>query len=714
MSAFGRPPVGCSNTKLQQPTMLVKAGSPTTRAPCSAPQRCPPLGALKEESLAHRGRGSALSAMPPTMEAVQPANGSSGCVLVWFKNDLRLDDHPGLFEAASAGAAVVPFYCVDPKVAGQLRRIPGGVELLWGALDCLRRGLRELGSDLVIRVGDAQGAVRALAVECGATVVAAHDDVEESLASLIGYVGDGLQDEGVRLQLWKAPIWEDESYVDDFAEFQKGRGMALEPLPRPSALPEVSPAIESGDLPDVTELRRLLDAPTSSVVQQAVNKGFDPLARDCSPLWLQFAAELTSSPDSALQAIREYLVGQQRGGPTNGKSTLQELIAYVREPRLGGVCFSAIFSSTMLLGLVSPRLVHKEACDVAGTSYLPMGLFGANETSLNVLREVEMTDFHAQAARMSYSSFSNGYSLGLGVRYWRWKSGHLMEYVVAEPDDATDDTPAILLVHGFGASSFHWRRNIGPLRDAGYRVFCPTLPGYGRSEKPSMRYSQEVWSEYVKDFIVEVVGQPVVLGGNSIGGYMSASVAGQNPSLVHGLILFNSAGPVDPTYSPEKGGSAPPRNPPPKIVVDAVANGLLWYLQTTAGRTLKSLYPTNPQNVDAALEYDIMRAGTAPNALSVLKSVFFLKPPPPLNYVVRDLYGGPVLVLQGVLDPLNDAGDRAAKLDSSCPNVEVKLLQAGHCPHDEVPDEVNDEILQFVGKLSIDKPRQAAVEEAVV
>ena len=45
-----------------------------------------------------------------------------------------------------------------------------------------------------------------------------------------------------------------------------------------------------------------------------------------------------------------------------------------------------------------------------------------------------------------------------------------------------------------------------------------------------------------RDFILRVVKGPVVLVGNSIGGYISASVAADYPDLVKGLVLVNSAG----------------------------------------------------------------------------------------------------------------------------------------------------------------------------
>jgi hypothetical protein len=80
----------------------------------------------------------------------------------------------------------------------------------------------------------------------------------------------------------------------------------------------------------------------------------------------------------------------------------------------------------------------------------------------------------------------------------------------------------------------------------------------------------------------------------------------------------------------------------------------------------------------------------------VFASVFYLPKPRALNHLVADKWRGPTLVLQGVLDPLNDARARAQALAKTCPNVKLVLLQAGHCPHDEVPHLVNRALLQFI------------------
>jgi len=47
---------------------------------------------------------------------------------VWFKQDLRLDDHPGLVQAAAAGAPLVPLFCFDPALYAHLLRAPHGLE----------------------------------------------------------------------------------------------------------------------------------------------------------------------------------------------------------------------------------------------------------------------------------------------------------------------------------------------------------------------------------------------------------------------------------------------------------------------------------------------------------------------------------------------------------------------------------------------------------
>ena len=63
--------------------------------------------------------------------------------------------------------------------------------------------------------------------------------------------------------------------------------------------------------------------------------------------------------------------------------------------------------------------------------------------------------------------------------------------------------PPCLLVHGFGASSGHWRKNV-PLLAQAHKVFALDLLGFGRSDKPLLAYSIDLWRDLVLDFLTEV------------------------------------------------------------------------------------------------------------------------------------------------------------------------------------------------------------------
>ena len=89
----------------------------------------------------------------------------------------------------------------------------------------------------------------------------------------------------------------------------------------------------------------------------------------------------------------------------------------------------------------------------------------------------------------------------------------------------------LVLIHGFGASIGHWRKNIPVLAEAGYQVFAIDLLGFGSSDKPPLNYTMEVWEELVKDFWTAHIQQRAVFVGNSIGGLLSLMVIANHPEI---------------------------------------------------------------------------------------------------------------------------------------------------------------------------------------
>ncbi|WP_136709261.1 deoxyribodipyrimidine photo-lyase [Agromyces sp. H66] len=91
--------------------------------------------------------------------------------IVWFRDDLRVADHPALAAAALRGDPVVCVYVLDEESPGV--RALGGAAKWWlhGSLTALSASLEGIGGTLVLRRGAAAGVIRSLVDETGAGAV---------------------------------------------------------------------------------------------------------------------------------------------------------------------------------------------------------------------------------------------------------------------------------------------------------------------------------------------------------------------------------------------------------------------------------------------------------------------------------------------------------------------------------------------------------------
>jgi pimeloyl-ACP methyl ester carboxylesterase len=102
--------------------------------------------------------------------------------------------------------------------------------------------------------------------------------------------------------------------------------------------------------------------------------------------------------------------------------------------------------------------------------------------------------------------------------------------------------PAIVLVHGLGGSHLNWDL-FAPLLTPHARVWALDLPGFGRSEPGGRTASVAANAAALHRFLTEVVGEPAILVGNSMGGMLSILATGENPDSVTGLVLLDPAVP---------------------------------------------------------------------------------------------------------------------------------------------------------------------------
>lgn len=88
--------------------------------------------------------------------------------LLWFRQDLRLQDNPALDAALARRAPILPVFILDD--GGEGRWAPGGASRWWlhHALAALAESLAARGSRLILARGDSGEVLRRLARETGA------------------------------------------------------------------------------------------------------------------------------------------------------------------------------------------------------------------------------------------------------------------------------------------------------------------------------------------------------------------------------------------------------------------------------------------------------------------------------------------------------------------------------------------------------------------
>jgi pimeloyl-ACP methyl ester carboxylesterase len=257
----------------------------------------------------------------------------------------------------------------------------------------------------------------------------------------------------------------------------------------------------------------------------------------------------------------------------------------------------------------------------------------------------------------------------------------------------TGDVP-IVLVHGFGASSFSWRENLNPIADAGFTVYAPDMRGFGLSDKGwDKSMSQDAQADRLKAFMDAQGIDRAVLAGNSMGGGIVTNFALRYPDRLRGLAL------VDPAiYGSGNNGLASTLVSLPGIqrwgqqlvrliLADNDRNASTiksaWFDGSKVTPDVLSGYRRALQtpNWDISL-LALMRDGMSNNLGPRLKE---LKVPTLIVWGEHDTW----------ISPTN-----APKLNQDIAGSELAIIKnAGHVPHEEKPAEFNQLLIEFANGL---------------
>jgi pimeloyl-ACP methyl ester carboxylesterase len=237
------------------------------------------------------------------------------------------------------------------------------------------------------------------------------------------------------------------------------------------------------------------------------------------------------------------------------------------------------------------------------------------------------------------------------------------------------DAPAIVLLHGVGANSMHWRFQFAGLSDA-FRVIAWNAPGYILSDAFKTEWPTcQDYADALADFLGSIKLDRVNLVGNSFGSRVAQCFAIHYPSRVIRLAMTGTG--VGP-----KGMSEEEKQ---KIVATReaqIAKGGYGF-----GARVDALLAKNASAQVRALVTDVVRA-TNPRGFMHGVKLGMADGYDPETVAAK--VTAPVLMISGVEDRVNPIDKNAAVFAKAMPKARLEILEgAGHLPEVEQPEKVN-------------------------
>jgi len=300
-------------------------------------------------------------------------------------------------------------------------------------------------------------------------------------------------------------------------------------------------------------------------------------------------------------------------------------------------------------------------------------------------------------------------------RDWVWR-GWQTRYTFLRAANITSDRAPFLLVHGFGASIASWRNNIPALAEQ-HPVYALDMLGFGTSEKAVAGYNVELWSEQLYDFWRTFIQKPVILVGNSIGSLVCLAAAARYPEMVQGMVMLNLPDSSVLSLPLWLKQAIAPMQPIKKVSFSLLSclflspiffNSLFRVIRS---RALLKIWARQAYATSAAITKEVVEIFSHPTfdrgAASALRAMIQSPKVSGRDYSAKTLIPNlkiPMLLIWGKQDRMvpPKLAPMIARLNPQITFAEID--NAGHCPHDERPEQVNQLILDWIAKQEVAKP----------
>ena len=236
--------------------------------------------------------------------------------------------------------------------------------------------------------------------------------------------------------------------------------------------------------------------------------------------------------------------------------------------------------------------------------------------------------------------------------------------------------PAILLSHGYSATGRMWTPQ-RPALEPHYRVITWDMRGHGQTQSPddAAQYSEALTVADMRALLAHVGVERAVVGGLSLGGYMSLGFYRRHPEMVRALVICDSG----PGY----------RNPEARAAWNQRAHERARELETRGLDALTS----SSREMREALRHHRSAQGLAHAARGMLaqEDAAIIDSLPAI--------GVPTLIILGDRDTAFVAP--CEYMAKKIPGARLEIIKdAGHSSNLDQPEAFNRVLLDFVGSLA--------------
>lgn len=232
----------------------------------------------------------------------------------------------------------------------------------------------------------------------------------------------------------------------------------------------------------------------------------------------------------------------------------------------------------------------------------------------------------------------------------------------------------VFVLHGWGSSSDSWKNVQDMLANAGFQVFVPDLPGFGKTPPPPSAWGVGEYTACVEKFARAIGISAFSLVGHSFGGQIAVSFASSHPSLVAKLVLVATA-----AIRPKPG----------------ILGNILSLLSKGMNRALVLVPSARTREWILRKAYAMIGRHDYGRARGIMREVFKKVVRQDLAHLLPFL-SARTLIVWGSEDRLTPLA-HGLRIKAAMPNASLKVFKGnGHNLHKEIPEELAQSIVAFL------------------